>query len=74
MSWAPLAEADDETQFGGKAAALTRAVRAGLPVPSGLALGAGFVEAVGSGDQSAEDELTSLPLPFGGGAAVRWLS
>jgi pyruvate, water dikinase len=47
------------------------AVRAGLPVPPGLALGAGFVEAVGSRDQSAEDELTSLPLPFAGGAAVR---
>jgi pyruvate, water dikinase len=71
VTWAPLAKADDETQFGGKAAALARAVRAGLPVPPGLALPAEFVEAVGSGDQPAEIELTSLPLPFAGGAAVR---
>jgi len=71
VTWAPLAEADDETQFGGKAVALARAVRAGLPVPPGLALADEFVEAVGSGDQAAEDELTSLPLRFAGGAAVR---
>jgi pyruvate, water dikinase len=65
MSWAPLADAADESIFGGKAAALARAVRAGLPVPPGLALAASFVEAVGGGERAAADELAALPVPAG---------
>ena len=38
MSIVPLAEAESEQQFGGKAASLARALRAGLPVPDGFAI------------------------------------
>jgi pyruvate, water dikinase len=65
MSWATLAEATDEAVFGGKAAALAVAVRAGLPVPPGLALAASFVEAVGAGEPVAVAALAALPVPAG---------
>lgn len=71
MSWALLADAVDERRFGGKAAGLARALRAGLPVPPGVALAAPFVEALGSGDRAADRDLASLELPFEGAAAVR---
>ena len=38
MSVVPLAEAHDEAVYGGKAAQLGAALRAGLPVPPGVAL------------------------------------
>ena len=63
--WAPLADAGREAAFGGKAAALAVAVRAGLPVPPGLALAAPFVDAVGAGDAGALETLASLPVPDG---------
>jgi pyruvate,water dikinase len=63
MIWAPLADAGREAAFGGKAAALARALRAGLPVPDGLALAAPFVDAVGEGDAAALAVLAALPVP-----------
>ena len=63
--WAPLADAGREAAFGGKAAALAVAVRAGLPVPPGLALAAPFVDAVGAGEAGALEALASLPVPDG---------
>jgi pyruvate,water dikinase len=63
--WAPLADAGTEAAFGGKAAALAVAVRAGLPVPPGLALAAPLVDAVGAGEAGALDVLASLPVPDG---------
>lgn len=42
----PLSEAEIEGDFGGKAVSLGRALRAGLPVPSGFALSCEWVEAV----------------------------
>ena len=65
MSWAPLGDAADESVYGGKASALARAVRAGLPVPPGLALAASFMEAVGAGDPAAAATLAAVPLPAG---------
>ena len=43
--------------FGGKAAQLAAAVRAGLPVPPGLALSTELVEALAAGDSAASVEL-----------------
>ena len=52
-----LREAFDVGAFGGKAVQLGEALRAGLPVPDGVALSVAAVERVASGDQSAIEEL-----------------
>ena len=60
----PLAEAAAESAFGGKAVSLGAAIRAGLPVPHGVALGTTMVDRVAAGDQSAIDAiLTSAHIP-----------
>lgn len=53
----PLAEARDEVELGGKAVQLGAALRAGLPVPDGVALPAWLVDAVAAGDQAAAASL-----------------
>ncbi|MGH8528802.1 MAG: PEP/pyruvate-binding domain-containing protein [Nevskiales bacterium] len=64
-----LDEALDEQQFGGKAASLSRAVRAGLPVPAGFALS---TEAVANVCTSAAPEaLAQFLQMFLGPVAVR---
>jgi len=65
MTWAPLTDAGREAAFGGKAAALARALQAGLPVPDGLALAATFADAVGEGDPAAVAAVAGLPVPPG---------
>ena len=57
MRVAPLEQAVDETRFGGKAAQLAEALRAGLPVPPGVALSVALVEAVARGDGDALGEV-----------------
>ena len=42
----PLAEATDESLYGAKAVGLGTALRAGLPVPPGVALSGEFVDLV----------------------------
>jgi pyruvate,water dikinase len=59
----PLAQALDESIFGGKAVSLARSLRAGLPVPPGFALGTTHVEAVFDGHVEA---LTHLRTDFAG--------
>ena len=60
----PLAEAADESAFGGKAVSLGAAIRAGLPVPPGVALGTTMVDRVAAGEPSAIDAiLTSSHIP-----------
>lgn len=63
-----LAEADDKTRFGGKAAPLALALRAGLLVPPGLALDADLSEAIAAGDersiQRLRDALGAVPGPW----------
>jgi pyruvate,water dikinase len=54
---APLKQAVDETRFGGKAAQLAEALRAGLPVPPGVALSVALVDAVARGDGAAAGEV-----------------
>jgi pyruvate,water dikinase len=73
MAAVPLtdAEAGDASRFGGKAAALARAVQAGLPVPAGFALDFRALERL---DSAADDERAELAARFaelGGPAAVR---
>ena len=55
----PLHEADHEPTFGGKAVALGEAIRAGLPVPGGLALGADLVDRVAAGHGEALAEIAN---------------
>ena len=55
----PLSAATDERLFGGKAVSLGRALRAGLPVPDGLALSVPFVSDVANGHEGAVASLLS---------------
>lgn len=71
MSVVPLAEARDEAALGGKAVQLGAALRAGLPVPPGVALAAGLVEAVAAGDPEARAELEGIGALVSGPVAVR---
>lgn len=59
MHTAPVAltEVHDAGVFGGKAAQLGKAVRAGLPVPPGIALSWSLVDAVSTGERQALDRL-----------------
>jgi pyruvate, water dikinase len=57
VSVASLDESLDADHYGGKAAQLAAAVRAGLPVPRGVGLPVELVEALASGDPAASAEL-----------------
>ena len=52
-----LGEAHHEPAFGGKAASLAAALREGLPVPPGAALGAAFVDHLAAGNEAAVQAL-----------------
>lgn len=71
MNAVPLAEARDETEFGGKAVQLSAALRVGLPVPPGVALAATLVEAVAAGDAAATTELETVAARVVWPVAVR---
>jgi pyruvate,water dikinase len=61
-----LAEVSDEAVFGGKAVSLGAAVRAGLPVPPGIALSARLVDRIASGSHDAVTAVrSSVELPRG---------
>jgi pyruvate, water dikinase len=68
---APLIDALDETQFGGKAASLGRSLRAGLPVPPGFALATAHVDAVFGGHGEAVANLRARFTELAGPCAVR---
>ena len=57
MTFAPLEQAVDATRFGGKAAQLAEALRAGLPVPRGVALSVALVDAVARGTGGAAGDV-----------------
>jgi pyruvate, water dikinase len=63
-----LSESVQEATYGGKAAQLAAALRAGLPVPDGVALAADFVEAIAAGEPGAlsmlEEAVGSLRPPL----------
>jgi pyruvate,water dikinase len=67
----PLSEARDEGDFGGKAVQLAAAIRAGLPVPPGVALAADWVAAVANHDPSATVALSDFLEFVEGPLAVR---
>ncbi len=71
MSIVPLAQAVSPEEYGGKAAQLAEALRAGLPVPEGFALRHDFVAAVGGGDAAARARLESACAAMPGPFAVR---
>ena len=57
----PLAAAADESQFGGKAVSLGAAIRAGLPVPTGVAIAWDMVERVAVADRDHAGALLDSP-------------
>jgi pyruvate,water dikinase len=63
----PLVEANEEALYGAKALGLGDALRAGLPVPPGIALSGADVDLISSGDGAATtallDALKGLPMP-----------
>jgi pyruvate,water dikinase len=56
-----LHEAHHEPAYGGKAASLAAALRAGLPVPPGAALESSFVDRLAAGDANAVGALLGSP-------------
>jgi pyruvate,water dikinase len=71
MKPAALTEQLDEGRFGGKAAQLAAATRAGLPVPAGVALPVGFVDAVAAGDGKARQQLRAIFATLAAPVAAR---
>ena len=67
----PLASAHDEAVFGAKAVGLGEAARAGLPVPSGIALAGELTEAVAAGHGSAIGKVMESARFLTGPLAVR---
>ncbi len=67
----PLVEAGDERLYGGKSASLSRAIRAGLPVPPGFALSVDAVHAVVGADEGAIVALEEILTLLGGPVAAR---
>lgn len=66
-----LAEGVEESAYGGKAAQLAAAIRAGLPVPGGVALPSEFVDAVAAYQPGAIRELAKICAALGCPVAVR---
>ena len=66
-----LAESLDESRYGGKAAQLAAAISAGLPVPGGVALPVGFVDAVATDQADAIYKLEESCVALKGPVAVR---
>ena len=60
MKPVPLTEQLEECLVGGKAASLAAATRAGLPVPAGVVLPFGFVDAVAAGDSGSKRQLAAI--------------
>jgi hypothetical protein len=67
----PLEEAHDESVFGSKAVGLGEAARSGLPLPPGIALSGGVVEAIAGGEKQAFQEVAKFVGPLGSPLAVR---
>ena len=66
-----LKEAEHEPTFGGKAVSLGAAIRAGLPVPHGIAVPAALVDLIASGDLDAVAAVRDHPHFPEGRVAVR---
>lgn len=71
MTPVALAQAGDAQRYGGKAAQLAAAQRAGLPVPDGIALGFDLVDALARDEASAHTALATHCAALAGPLAVR---
>jgi pyruvate,water dikinase len=71
MSVAPLVAARDPLLFGGKAAQLSAALAAGLPVPAGFALSTRALEALLRGDPAVVERVSALSRELGPRVAAR---
>lgn len=71
MKAVPLAESLDETCYGGKAARLAEAIRAGLPVPNGVALSVNLVDGLSNDQLDATQALEVSCVAVNGPLAVR---
>jgi pyruvate,water dikinase len=67
----PLEAAQERSLFGSKAVGLGEAIRAGLPVPPGIALSGSIVEAVAAGEPRAMKDVAKSASPLIGPLAVR---
>ena len=67
----PLAQARVESLYGGKSASLSRAIRAGLPVPPGFALSVSAVNSVVAASEGTLIALGKILSELGGALAVR---
>lgn len=68
ISAVPLVDARDESEYGAKAVGLGEALRAGLPIPPGVALSGDIVDAIVGGDADALETVMvlvrDLPTPL----------
>lgn len=71
MTARSLADAADPRRFGGKSAALSQALAAGLPVPEGMALEVALVDAIVAGEPAALTALQEVRDRLPGLLAVR---
>ncbi len=71
MTAIPLHQAFETNVFGGKAVQLGAALRAGLPVPDGIAVAAETVDALAAGSTVARDEFFCAASKLEGPVAVR---
>jgi len=72
MDCVSLVDAVDAAIFGGKAVSLGHSLRAGLPVPAGVALGSDLVDRIAAGEVAALQAVIDSPLvPQGTRLAVR---
>lgn len=71
MTAVPLREAFDTAQYGGKAVQLGTALRAGLPVPDGVAVAADVVDALAAGKEAARTAFLDAARRLDGPLAVR---
>ena len=67
----PLTEQLEECLVGGKAASLAAATRAGLPVPTGVALPFEFADAVAAGDSGSKHQLAAIFRTLGAPLVAR---
>jgi pyruvate,water dikinase len=71
MKPTPLTEELNEGRFGGKATQLAAATRAGLPVPAGVGLPVGLVDALAAGDGEARRQLRTIFATLAAPVAAR---
>lgn len=71
MTAVPLREAFDTGAYGGKAVQLGAALRAGLPVPDGIAVAADIVDALAAGSGAARSTFLAAAGNLEGPVAVR---